>query len=572
MDGIEALRGFNLLEEPWIPVVLSNGSAGVVSLMEAFERASNIRCITGDMPQQTLPIVRLMVAILYRSHFFAPESDDELIEMWREIWNQGEFSLDVINDYLSQYKSAFDLFDMDNPFFQVQGLQYIEKEPDPIGELMADVPKPEKYLFSVRNRNQLDGISYAEAARWLIFAQSYDAAGIKSPVKGNTHSKSGKVYAPKGAVGTGLLGGEGGVYLEGDSLFRTLMLNWVLFDPQRSKNSELFGNEGDRAPWEMSNASSDLRNACAGEPIGPVSLFTWQSRRMRLVRDERQGKVTNLISCYGDITTLVDKQNVETMTAWRESKQQQKKLGTPYVPLMPRIHDSTKLLWRGMSSLLVAGGAEDGTDLRPGVIRWIDLLIRRGVINDGCSIVSLHAQGMEYGTQSSVIVNGIDDEFSFPVSMLRYESPECLKAIEVVNQTDEAVTELARFVSRASRASGSLADPKEIRVMQDAVREKAYGELDALFKRKLVAFTQDEDAISYCNAWRSQVRAKLASMAKDYVSSSCGSLFAMHDNMSVGRAYFELMGKLSKILGKPSVGDDAEGRSPSGDDKPSKGE
>ena len=89
MDGIEALRGFNLLEEPWIPVVLSNGSAGVVSLMEAFERASNIRCITGDMPQQTLPIVRLMVAILYRSHFFAPESDDELIEMWREIWNQG---------------------------------------------------------------------------------------------------------------------------------------------------------------------------------------------------------------------------------------------------------------------------------------------------------------------------------------------------------------------------------------------------------------------------------------------------------------------------------------------------
>ena len=542
-------RGFDLTSEPWIPVMFTDGSAEEISLSEAFERANDIRTLSGDIPQQVLPIVRLMVAVLYRAYYFAPDSDDEMIGMWKDIWDQGHFDYDVIKHYLRSDEGVFDLFDEERPFFQVRHLEFESKDGDPVSELMADVPKPKKFLFSTRDKDHLASISYPEAARWLIFSQSYDCAGTKSPVKGNTYSKKGKVYAPKDAVGTGLLGAEGGLFLEGDTLFKTLMLNWVLFDPQRSKDSQLFGNDLDRASWERDDFGPDLRLADPCEPEGPVALFTWQARRMRLLRDGGGSRVTGLVSCYGDITTLVDKQDVETMTSWRESERQQKKLGTSHLPLMPRTHDSTRQLWRGLASLLVAGQTESGVDLRPGVIRWVDLLLDRQAIDDKDLLISLHAQGMEYGTQNSVFSNAVDDIFSFPVSMLSYGSLECVKAIEVVEQTENAVTEFARFVLRTSEAAGRMANKKERRIAQNAVRTRAYAKLDPLFKERIAHFSSDEDAILYCNDWRDEVHLELISMAKAHLASSCSSLFKAHGDETVGKAYFGFVSNLNRLLG-----------------------
>lgn len=547
MNDADIGQGFNLLHERWIPVVLTDGVAREVSILNALKDASEIRELSGDIPQEVLPIMRMLLAILYRSHGYETNSESELIEMWTDIWNQGHFDYDLIEEYLLPLERRFDLFDSNHPFFQVAGLDYDGKGPDPVGELIADVPKPDKYLFSTRDRNHLDGISYAEAARWLIFMHAYDTAGIKSPVVGNTHKKSGKVYAPKGAVGTGLLGAEGGVYFEGINLFQTLMLNWVLFDSQRSQGAPLLGNVHDSAAWERESGDPDSRLASPDEPAGPVGMFTWQSRRIRLARDIDAKRVTGVVSCYGDITAIVDKQGVEPMTAWRESKQQQKKLGTPYVPLMPVVHDSSRLLWRGTSSLIAARRGDNETDLRPGIVRWVDTLYEENAFGNSTPVVTIHAQGMEYGTQSSVFSNGIDDSFSFPVSMLRYDSEECLKTIEVIGQTEDAVDGLARFVYNVNKASGSKAKGN---ATQDGVCERAYNALDDIFKERLAHFTPDVDAIKYCDAWRDQVHRKLLMMAEDHVSSSARSYFSEHYGMSVGKAFSRYRASLNRVLGR----------------------
>ncbi len=177
-----------------------------------------------------------------------------------------------------------------------------------------------------------DRLSFAEAARWLVFLQAYGTAGIKTPVVGNTHVNKGKVYAPKDSVGTGWLGAIGGIFLQGDTLFQTLLLNWVFYDKPQDAGHGLLGNESDLPAWEWELPSSpaDIVEAYRDPSfgIGPAALMTWQSRRVRLIPDEEGSSVVGVVCCYGDILRPINMQFAETMTRWRESTAQQKKLGT----------------------------------------------------------------------------------------------------------------------------------------------------------------------------------------------------------------------------------------------------
>ena len=281
---------FLLDSDPWIPTLYADGSLRDVSLRELFIDAHRIRDISPDMAQQKLPLLRLALAVLYHLYAYPAGSEPdevarEMTENWLAIWDEGCFSPDDINGYFDDFSNRFDLFDSERPFFQTPGLQYTEaagRPYDPISEVIADVPKPKKYLMAMRARNTLGDISFAEAARWLVFMQAYDCAGIKTPVQGNTRVQKGKVYAPKDAVGTGWMGAIGGVFLKGETLFDTLMLNWVIFDLDGKAPSYFMGDENLPA-WDCSSrgTTTDIWEAeVHGTKPGPAALYTWQSRRV----------------------------------------------------------------------------------------------------------------------------------------------------------------------------------------------------------------------------------------------------------------------------------------------------
>lgn len=565
MNETDARVAFSVATDPWIPVIYLDGSRDDLSIVDVFERAADIRRIQGDVPMQELPIVRLLLAILYRAN--SPSAADggvlskkDVLDLWHSLWTAGKFDMDDIRRYLDYFSDRFYLDDPSHPFYQVPGLEYAGKEPDGVDKLVADVPKPEKFLFSMRARGTILDLSLAEGARWLVFCQNYDIAGVHSPVVGNTYvDKNGKVRNPSGSVGTGLLGAEGGVFLEGKSLFRTLMLNWVLFDEKRKSGHIILGDAAGVPSWEADETTPDLVPPTYGNPGDPVSAFTWQSRRMRLVFDKSGQRVVGVVNCYGDIPSIVDGTDAEPMTAWRESDNQQKKLCLPSVPLMPKVHDPERTIWRGLSSIVAA--KKGRVDLRPGVVRWVELLQNEGILpGETLPYVAIHAQGMSYGTQSSVFEDGVDDVLDVSSALLCHDSPACLSSLKVIAQADEAVEQLVRFVRDVRRASGDKSPKGRVRVKSSYVRAQAFGEIDQLCRNRIAHLPSGGDTLvyEYCAKWRAEIRNKLLSLEGDYLRECSPSLFAERyerpedkksdRGMTVGKADAIFRASLNKIL------------------------
>lgn len=513
MTESEAPR-FNLIDEPWIPVSMVDGTFGEVSLRELFKKTASIRAIAGDIPQQAAPILRLCLAIVYRTYALVREEylrhDEEVdpIELWQEVWEDGAFDLPLLNSYFDQVHDRFDLFGP-KPFMQVVGLEYAAKEYDPVSEFIADVPKPEKFLFSMRSKAAPETITFAEAARWLLFCLAFDCAGIKSPVVGNTHVTSGKVYAPKGIPSIGWLGAIGTVFVQGSNFFETLMLNWAVYNGPKSDSHLLISD--DIPAWELPVQSADLGVYVAK---GPAGLFTVPDRRIRLIANEDMDAVKGIIVCYGDIVQPIGASRYETMTAWYESTKKQKELNLPRAPLLPKTHDASKALWRGLGPLLQSEGPGIEDELRPGVVRWVGTLRDRGIDNLPRTLC-LHAQGVEYGTQSSVITNSYDDELDIADILVRTDSGASRCAVGSVNRMERAVDCLAELARDVEMIAGARSVSSRY---LDDVREEAYLALDPLMRQRLRDFPSDCLPEDYCETWCIDAKKTIASIGRRFVS------------------------------------------------------
>ncbi|WP_338895713.1 type I-E CRISPR-associated protein Cse1/CasA [Streptomyces sp. TG1A-60] len=58
---------FNLVDDDWIPVVLTDGTSAEVSLRSVLTRAGQIRSLALDAPSQIPPVMRLLLAVLHRA-------------------------------------------------------------------------------------------------------------------------------------------------------------------------------------------------------------------------------------------------------------------------------------------------------------------------------------------------------------------------------------------------------------------------------------------------------------------------------------------------------------------------
>lgn len=541
---------FSLLDEPWVQVVYLNGRPDEISLRQVFSDAPDIKELSGDIPQQKLPLIRLFLAILYRAYRVGGINEEQMRELWKEIFSSEHFDMDIVDRYLDKWEDRFFLIG-ERPLFQIPDLEYVGAKPySPVSEMIADVPKLDKYLFSMRSMEATDSISFAEAGRWLAFMQAFDTAGIKTPVKGNTHVNKGKVYAPKGMLGTGWLGGIGGLYAEGKNFFETLMLNWVLYDTKYdSERYRLFGNEQDIPVWEQDEvSSSDLDNQSTF--AGPVQAMTWQSRRLRLVPNEEGTRIVGVVSCYGDVVAPYNTDGFEKMTAWRKSIPQQKKLGLPAPPHMPVMHDASKALWRGLEPILCV---KDDSDFRPGLVRWLEE-IRTEMLDSGdhvLNLVTLHAQGMTYGTQSSVFETGIDDTLSLNTVMFRHDYAGIAAVVDAVKCTDNAVQALVQFVRNLRTSAGDKSKSTET---AEQIRESVYADLDGLFRDRLAAFDESNDPIEYSNDWKDEVHHRLLEAGQSYLEQSPVPVFDEHEAgvmgvMNAARAQLLFRSKLNKELG-----------------------
>lgn len=502
-------ESFDLVDEPWILVKLLAGEVEELSLREVFRKASRIERLANDLPTQDFAILRVLLAVLQRSVVgIVADQYEYPSDAWGALWEAKDLPVAAIESYLNEWHHRFDLFDPDQPFMQTAGLTATNGTVSEVKKLIADVPDG-KPLFSMKSLHGLESLEPNEAARWLVHVHAYDTSGIKTGVKGDSTVKGGKSYP----IGTGWAGNLGGLYLEGANLAETLLLNLVLCDDCLDGLDD-WVSEDDLPTWEQ---QQKYAGSSGRSPLGRADIYTWQSRRVRIVFNE--GRATGVVLTNGDKLDAYNQMYAEAMSSWRRSINQEKKLKRSPIYL-PYRHRPGRALWRGLTSILPHRLEVNDSDfLVPGVLTWASFLSSSngGKHLPHDSRLKVHATAIEYGTQSSVVTELIDDSLTLSSFLLSEEGDVATHVAEsCMERTDEAVAKaLGGFAFRLRLAAGD--DSTRAEGAGNAAKAEAYFELDAPFRSWLADLDPATDLLLAESHWNDLARTILIRLARQLI-------------------------------------------------------
>lgn len=357
---------FNLLSEPWIPVVDHGGAARLISLREALVNAPAYRAISASLPHASAAVLRLLLAVLHRN--FGPTDTPD----WEEIWNAGCFNPVTLEAYFSRWQTRFDLFDETYPFFQ-QRHPLVEEKPAQV--LLQAVGGGDTFtLFDHVMDATPFSLTPAEAALMLVTTQAFALAGL-------CHPQLKLVYTDAPCSRAVVF------FVEGKNLFETLMFNLVRYN--RAEPLPWDAQTGDRAFWE---ADDDPYKPDRAIPLGYLDYLTWPNRRLRLIPEERNGqvRVTRITTAPG---LLLNAALHNPMHHYRIDPG--KKAGEETYKVL-RFSEG-RALWRDSNALLDLRGQNREI---PRAIRWVGELVNEGILpTEGRVQLSAYGMCTEPGKQ-----------------------------------------------------------------------------------------------------------------------------------------------------------------------------
>lgn len=524
MKGCVDLGKFNLIDEPWITVITDKkGNTKNVSLKELFKSAQSYKKIAGDSRAQDFAVLRVILAVLHTvfsrfnsdgksyGYFETDEKlrqkniidDDDLndyiedlYETWINLWNKKEFP-DIIYKYLEIWHDRFYLFDEECPFFQVRKEDI---SPDKINR-----SKPTKIpgkninrlisesgnkisLFSPKyegNKETLtegnkEILTPSEIIRWLITFQGYTGLSDKV-IFGKEKYKSSK----------GWLFDIGGIYLEGENLFETLLLNFVLIHPKEEYIKCI-----QKPCWEYE--SKDLlefyKNLDYLDNIS--SLYTIWSRAIYIDPD------IDLETPFSfDIVKLPDlnhqNQFLEPMTIWRFNEDRVNK--NTYTP---KKHIVNQSMWRSFG-LIAMPDSDDNNIRQPGIIEWLNDIESLIHIGDKITINSISMRDDGNAT-SWVPIDEIHDSLSISEIILTDVSEAGW-----VPRINDVVEETKNVIDRTYRIF--IYDIKEIRNLESKEFvnqnvEDLYFMVDKPFRDWISSINPNDLKDEKINEWRSEFK------------------------------------------------------------------
>ena len=252
---------YDLLAEPWIPVIQDDGTAAMMGLRRVLHDADTLRALSGNTPLETAALYRLLLAVLYRA------LGTPTLDTWEDLWQQGRFPAQALDAYFERWHDRFDLFHPERPFLQWTDDRV---KPKPIINLVPHMASGNNAtLFDHHHEGQAIALSLDEAARALLVALTFGLAGLSGLPQKFTDAPWAR----------------GIVFLtEGDSLFETLMFNFLPAHHFGLGMDEAFQ---DRPFWEAEHPLLPHRTV----PLGITDYLTWPNRVVRLhPEQDAQGK------------------------------------------------------------------------------------------------------------------------------------------------------------------------------------------------------------------------------------------------------------------------------------------
>jgi len=456
---------YNLLDEKWIEVIsLADGNQTEVSLLEVFSDAANIKCLAGEMKTQNFALLRFLIAIIQTvfsrldcsgepysyirldqrlAQIGEVEEDDredyayELRDNWKKIWELRHFP-DIICIYLEKWRDHFNLYDDKYPFYQLTEEEMHHIKPDIIkpnfcgknlNRLISESGN-KTALFSPLEEDCKDIMTSGELSRWLIMLQGYMGLQDKAEFKGENQKAS-----------RGWLYDIGGLYLRGDNLFETLMMNYIPVHPE-----ERYQCRPERPCWEITGLDnvSRLRN---GEPIDNLSqLYTNWSRAVSM--DMNRGEDAPVALKVVKLPKILHEDNfLEPMTVWKKNKDGH------YIPMM---HSPDKAMWRSFGLITLRSDGKD--QHQPAITGHLDDI--RGVC--GSRWISICAVSMRDDGKpaSQCLADEIIDELSANDLVIADTSDRgwIVRISDTVQITKEVAYIYQRFLENVSKIRGQ--DPK----------------------------------------------------------------------------------------------------------------
>ena len=512
-----SMPDYNLLDEPWIPVFLDDGTIEKLGIKAIFERSKQIVDLACELPTQKIAVQRMLLAICYR--VIAVRDAEE----WERVWEEGLPTGNIL-EYLDRWRDRFFLFGGLFPFMQVHDLRTEKGTVSGLEKIIVDVPNGEPF-FTTRHGRAIASISPDEAAIWLLHAHAYDPSGIRSGALGDSDIKGGKGYP----IGPAWCGQTGTVWLRGDKLNETLVLNLIPHDFGYLRGPSP-DSSASACTWEAEEPETAHRRdySIDGKPepsgIGIPRLLTWHSRRVRLHGD-RSG-VTGVLLAQGDKLGPQNMHLYEPLSLWRYSLPQSKKYKVE--TYMPRKHEPGRAFWRSLPSILPSSDTVDGLTKQPQqrFLRSATLQFHsRYTATPGRYPMRLkiEAIGMDYGSQEAVVNDIYHDEMILP-SVLLKESSEHLvglvdRQLRATEELAQAVGFLAANLARAAGEDGDGAGDGS----RDRARELFFARIDNPFRQWVSALGTHSTLITEETKWRKIARRiawKVASSLIEGVASS----------------------------------------------------
>lgn len=250
---------FDLITQPWIPVVNARGQTELMGLRDVLIRAHEFRALRDPLPTVEFGLHRLLVAVI--QDIFHITDAAKL----RALLDAGAFDPAAIDDYFTRWHDRFDLFHPQHPFLQTPGMN---TEPaKPLAGLLHPLPSGTNAQHFHHDHEDNFGVSPAAAAGLLTTIAPFMTAG-----------------------GAGLSPSINGappfyILILGNSLFETLCLNTYAGDLSLARGNQTppaWRDDRLLAPQERSKGEKLQRSTGASL----LESLTWRPRRIQLIPGE----------------------------------------------------------------------------------------------------------------------------------------------------------------------------------------------------------------------------------------------------------------------------------------------
>ncbi len=231
---------FNLIDEPWIPIV----DVGRVSLHQLFSQPEH-RALGGN-PVQKIALTKLLLAIAQSA--FTPADDQE----WADLQPSG--LAEKCLAYLDQWRDRFFLYG-DKPFLQMPAIRAAAVQP--FGAVLPEVSTGNTTVLTQGHVER--PMTDADKALLIVQLMGFGLGGKKTDNSVIlTSGYQGKSKTGKPGPSMGFLGFLHN-FLQGERLSETLWLN--LFSGDQIDRLNIYPQGLGRAPWEDMPAGEDCARA-----------------------------------------------------------------------------------------------------------------------------------------------------------------------------------------------------------------------------------------------------------------------------------------------------------------------